>query len=113
MQPPADLNDPLASIERHLVAVEQMLERQSITIARLQDELTEANRRAEWYHIQFSEIVRILGRDLRELRATMICSVVADGPISTQLIQLLLRQRPEDARELEIPVRGRQCRRGC
>jgi hypothetical protein len=112
MQPAAELNDPLASIERHLVAVEHMLERQSIAIASLQDELAEANRRADWYHVQFSEMIRILGRDQRELRATLICSVVADGPISTQLIQLLLRQRPEDARELEIPMRTRQCRRG-
>ncbi|HET9224671.1 MAG TPA: hypothetical protein VFO07_19315 [Roseiflexaceae bacterium] len=105
MQPVSHPNEPLASIERHLVDLEYTLERQSIALARLQDELDEANRRADWYHVQFSEMTRILARDMRELRATLICSVVSDGPISAQVIQALLRQTSEDARELEFPAR--------
>ena len=105
MQPVSHPHEPLASIEQHLVDLEYTLDRQSIAIARLQDELAEANRRADWYHVQFSEMIRILARDLRELRATLICSVVSDGPISAQVIQALLRQTPEDARELEPPAR--------
>ena len=97
--------EPLASIERHLVDLEYTIERQSIAIARLQDELAEANRRADWYHVQFGEMMRILARDMRELRATLICSVVSDGPISAQVIQTLLRQTADDARELETLAR--------
>jgi uncharacterized coiled-coil protein SlyX len=105
MQPESHPNQPLASIERHLVDLESTIERQSIAIARLQDELAEANRRADWYHVQFGEMMRILARDMRELRATLICSVVSDGPISAQVIQTLLRQTSEDARDLDPPTR--------
>ena len=105
MQPVSHPHEPLASIERHLVDLEYTLERQSIAIARRQDELAEAHRRADWYNVQFSEMMRLLARDMRELRATLICSVVSDGPISAQVIQALLRQTSEDARELEPPAR--------
>src|SRR2546425_999099 len=74
MQSAEHPTDPLASIERHLVDLEYTIERQSIAIARLQDELADANRRADWYDVQFSEMMRILARDMRELRATLICS---------------------------------------
>jgi hypothetical protein len=104
MLPPTDPIAPLASIEGHLLEIEHILERQNIAIARLQDELSDANHRADWYHVQFSEMIRILARDMRELRAALICSVVSDGPISAQVIQTLLRQTPEDERELEIPT---------
>ena len=112
MQPESHPNQPLASIERHLVDLEYTIERQSIAIARLQDELAEANRRADWYHVQFSEMMRILARDMRELRATLICSVVSDGPISAQVIQTLLRQTPSDVDELEMPTRPLHTHRG-
>jgi hypothetical protein len=105
-------DEPLASIERHLVDLEYTIERQSIAIAGLQDELADANRRAEWYHVQFSEMMRILGRDMRELRATLICSVVSDGPISAEVIQTLLRQTPDDVGELELPARSMRIHRG-
>ena len=105
MQSVAHPTEPLASVERHLVDLEYTLERRSIAIARLQDELADANRRADWYHVQFGEIMRILVRDMRELRATLICSVVSDGPISAQTIQTLLRQTPTDVCELEMPAR--------
>jgi hypothetical protein len=107
MQPSSHLDNPLASIECHLLALEHTLDRQAITIAQLRDELADANRRAEWAHVQFGEMLRILARDLRELRATLICSVVGDGPISTQLIQVLMRQTPDDTRELEISMNAR------
>jgi hypothetical protein len=56
--------------------------------------------------------MRILVRDMRELRATLICSVVSDGPISAQVIQTLLRQTPDDADELEVPCRPLRTHRG-
>ena len=112
MQSAAHPTEPLASIERHLVDLEYTIERQSIAIARLQDELADANRRADWYDVQFSEMMRILARDMRELRATLICSVVSDGPISAQVIQTLLRQTSDDAGELEMPVRPLRTHRG-
>jgi len=112
MQSVAHPTEPLASVERHLVDLEYTLERQSIAIARLQDELADANRRAEWYHVQFSEIMRILARDMHELRATLICSVVSDGPISAQVIQTLLRQTPGDASELEMLARPLRTHQG-
>ncbi|HEX9438603.1 MAG TPA: hypothetical protein VF909_02930 [Roseiflexaceae bacterium] len=102
MQPSSYPNDPLESIERHLIAIEQMLEQQSIAIAHLRDELADATRRNDWYHVQFSEMIRILARDTRELRSTLICSVVSDGSISTQIIQTLLRETPDDLREMEV-----------
>jgi hypothetical protein len=105
MQSAAHPTEPLASIERHLVDLEYTIERQGIAIARLQDELADANRRADWYAVQFSQMMRILARDMRELRATLICSVVSDGPISAQVIQTLLRQTPDDMDELELPAR--------
>jgi hypothetical protein len=112
MQLESSPTEPLASIERHLVDLEYTIERQSIAIARLQDELAEANRRADWYHVQFGEMMRILARDMRELRATLICSVVSDGPISAQVIQTLLRQTPDDAHELETLARPLRRHRG-
>jgi hypothetical protein len=112
MQSLAHPTEPLASVERHLVDLEYTLERQSIAIARLQDELAEANRRADWYHVQFSELMRILARDMRELRATLICSVVSDGPISAQVIETLLRQTSDDLCELEAPTRPLRTRHG-
>lgn len=105
MQSVAQPIEPFASVEGHLVDLEYTVERQSIAIASLQDELADANRRADWYHVQFSEMMRILSRDMHELRATLICSVVSDGPISAQVIQALLRQTPGDAVELDMPAR--------
>ena len=105
MQLASHPSDPLASIERHLVAIEHLLEQHTIVLAQLRDELADASRRNDWHHVQFSEMIRILARDTRELRTTLICSVVSDGPISAQLVQALLRQTSEDNRELEIEAR--------
>ena len=108
---PSYSNTPLASIERHLVRIEQMIERQNIALAQLSDELAAATRSNEWSHAQFGEMLRILARDMRELRATLICSVVSDGPISAQAIQTLLRETPEDTHELEVVGQKRRQRR--
>ena len=105
MQSPTYSEDPLASIERHLLAIERSLEDQSIAIAQLRDELAAAARRDDWHHVQFSEMIRNMARDIRELRATVICSVVSDGPISTQLLQLILRQGPGDPYQQSIDRR--------
>src|SRR5215208_1960650 len=102
MQLASHPSDPLASIERHLVAIEHLLEQHTIVLAQLRDELADAGRRNDWHHVQFSEMIRILARDTRELRTTLICSVVSDGPISAQVIQTLLRQTDHETREFEL-----------
>jgi hypothetical protein len=112
MQPASHPSDPLASVERHLIRIEQMLELQTIAIAQLRDELAAATRSNDWSHAQFGEMIRILARDLRELRTTFICSVVSEGPISAQSIQALLRQTPEDRRELELVAPRPRCHHG-
>jgi len=111
MQPESQSSDPLASIERHLLAIEHMLEHQAIALAQLRDELADTGRRNDWHHVQFSEMIRILARDMRELRTTLICSVVSDGPISAQVIQTLLRQTDQDRREFELLIQpqARHC----
>jgi CII-binding regulator of phage lambda lysogenization HflD len=96
MQQPSLPDDVATRIERALLAIQQQLDHQAITIAQIQDELSAANRREEWYHVQFSQMARILARDLRELRATLICSLVNDGPVSAAAIQKLLRVTSED-----------------
>jgi esterase/lipase len=111
MQPSSYHDTPLASIESHLLRIERMLECQNIAIAQLSDELAAATRSNEWAHVQFGEMIRIVARDLRELRTTLICSVVSDGPISAQAIQSLLRQTSADVHELEVAGQKRQ-RRG-
>jgi predicted transcriptional regulator len=112
MQPESPSSDPLASIERHLVAIEHMLEHQTIALAQLRDELADTSRRNDWHHVQFSEMIRILARDIRELRTTLICSVVSDGPISAQVIQTLLRQTDQDTREFELAIQPKTKQRG-
>ena len=112
MQPTTHANDPLASIEHHLICIEQVLELQTIAIAQLRDELAATTRSNEWSHAQFGEMIRILVRDMRELRTTLICSVVNEGPISAQSIEMLLRETFEDRRELETAVHTPRRHRG-
>lgn len=101
MQPASHSDDHIAHIERRLSELQIMLEHQTIAIAKLRDELDHAKRDDSWYHAQFSEMSRIMARDMRELRAALICSVISDGPISAQVLHAILRQTPEDKRELE------------
>lgn len=112
MQPSFYPSDSLASIEEHLLRIEHMLDHHAIAIAEMRDELNDLKRRSEWYDIQFSEMLRVLARDMRELRASVICSMVSDGPISAQLIQNLLRETPEDGHEAAGAARAQPLRRG-
>ena len=112
MQSTAHATDPLATIERHLIRIEQVLELQTIAIAQLRDELAATTRGNEWSHAQFGGMILILVRDMRELRTTLICSVVNEGPISAQSIEMLLRETFEDRRELETAVHTPRRHRG-
>ncbi len=96
-------DDQIARIERRLSEIQILLEHQSITLANLQDEIEHLHRSSDWYNVQFSELIRILARDIRELRASLICSVISEGPINTQILQTLLRTTPEDERALMVP----------
>lgn len=111
MQPASSSDETLARIERHLLDIQLTLQHQMVAVARLQDELDAASRHADWYHIQFSEIIRTIARDLRDLRATLIYSVVNDGPISAQVIQALIQQnqaaeQPQDSLDPPHQDRG-------
>ncbi|GEM_PF-2998877 len=95
-------DDQIARIERRLSDIQHLLEHQAIAIAHLQDQIEGSNRKDDWYNVQFSEMVRILLHDVRELRASLICSVISDGPINAQILKTLLRQTPDDEDDLEI-----------
>ena len=112
MQPLTYPSDSLASIEEHLLRIEHMLDHHAIAMAEMRDELNELKRRSDWYDIQFSEMLRVLARDMRELRASVICSIVSDGPISAQFIQNLLREAPEDPHKEASTQRAQPLRRG-
>lgn len=49
--------------------------------------------------VQCSEMIRAIARDVRDLRATRICTVVSDGPISAQSFHSLLQKVQAEARE--------------
>jgi len=93
-QPPTD--DRLDQIEHCLAQTEQLLHRQTVTLSRLQENFDSTIRREDWYAVQFSEMMRVLARDLRELRAVLIWSVVSEGPVSTEMLQTMLRAMPDD-----------------
>lgn len=93
-------DDQIARIERRLADIQLLLEHQAIAIAQLQDEMHHTRRNNDWYHVQFSEMIRILTRDIREMRASLICSVINDGPINAQLLYTLLRKTADDERDL-------------
>jgi hypothetical protein len=88
-----------ARIEGLLLDIQRQLDIQSIAIAQIQDELADSRRRDEWYHVQFSQMLRVLARDTRELRATLICSLLSEGPVSAKTIHALLRQAHEGRAE--------------
>lgn len=106
MQHSSHHTDPIARIEQRLVDIQLTLQSQTAAIARLHDELTNATRHNDWYHIQFSEMIRTIARDLRDLRATMIYSVINDGPISAAVVKALIEQSREEQRTHEIGVAG-------
>jgi hypothetical protein len=103
--PPHDQN---ARLESLLLDIQRKLDIQAITIAQIQDELADSRRRDEWYHVQFSQMLRILARDTRELRATLICSLLSEGPVSAKTIQALLRRANEQpaAETAPAPIRN-------
>jgi hypothetical protein len=45
---------------------------------------------------------RVVARDVRELRATLICSLLEEGPITADRLITLLRQTPDDELEYKI-----------
>jgi hypothetical protein len=96
MQPTSQQDTPATRIEGMLLDIQRRLDHQAIVIAHLQDELAASHRRDDWYHVQFGQMARILARDIRELRATLICSLINDGPVSTTALQSLLRTAEED-----------------
>ncbi len=101
-QPTSQPDDQLVQVELRLATIQHMLEHQAIAIAQLQDEISDARRHNDWYSVQFAEIIRILARDMHELRASLICSVLNDGPISAKILKELLRETDADCRDLEI-----------
>lgn len=91
MQHQSPTDDPLAQIEQVLAATEQMLQHQTATLHHLQEQLDHSIRRSDWYTVQFSEMIRTLAQDLRELRTVLIWSVVNEAPVSTEMLHTMLR----------------------
>jgi hypothetical protein len=96
--------DQMSLIANALLDMQRALNHQTILIAQLQDELAEMRRHNDWYHTQFAQMFRVVARDVRELRATLICSLLEEGPITADHLMTLLRQTPND--ELADKVRS-------
>lgn len=110
MQQSSNYDEQGARIEGLLLDIQRKLDIQSIAIAQIQDELSASRRRDEWYHVQFSQMLRVLARDTRELRATLICSLLSEGPLSAQALNALLRQahgEPQEGVTVEVPSPAR------
>ncbi|GIW01423.1 MULTISPECIES: hypothetical protein [Roseiflexus] len=88
--------DQMSLIANALLDMQRALNHQTILIAQLQDELAEMRRHNDWYHTQFAQMFRVVARDVRELRATLICSLLEEGPITADHLMTLLRQTPND-----------------
>ncbi len=96
--------DQMSLIASALLDMQRALNHQTILIAQLQDELAELRRHNDWYHAQFAQMFRVVARDVRELRATLICSLLEEGPITADHLMTLLRQTPDN--ELVEKVRS-------
>lgn len=94
--------DSMSVIAAALLDMQRALNHQTILIAQLQDELAEMRRHNDWYQAQFSQMFRVVARDVRELRATLICSLLEEGPITAGHLMTLLRQTAEDERVREV-----------
>lgn len=102
--------DQMSLIASALLDMQRALNHQAILIAQLQDELAELRRHNDWYHAQFAQMFRVVARDVRELRATLICSLLEEGPITADHLITLLRQTPNDelAEKIKAGTAGRQ-----
>ncbi len=102
--------DQMSLVASALLDMQRALNHQTILIAQLQDELAELRRHNEWYHAQFAQMFRVVARDMRELRATLICSLLEEGPITADHLMTLLRQTPNDelAQKIGSGAVGRQ-----
>ncbi|MCS6840646.1 MAG: hypothetical protein NZ699_13605 [Roseiflexus sp.] len=102
--------DQMSLIASALLDMQRALNHQTILIAQLQDELAELRRHNDWYHAQFAQMFRIVARDVRELRATLICSLLEEGPITADHLMKLLRQTPDDGlgEKVKAGIVGRQ-----
>lgn len=89
-------SDQMSLIASALLDMQRALNHQTILIAQLQDELAELRRHNDWYHAQFAQMFRVMARDVRELRATLICSLLEEGPITAEHLITLLRQTPDE-----------------
>lgn len=99
---PACEDSSMSLVATALLDMQRALNHQTILIAQLQDELSELRRHNEWYHAQFSQMFRVVARDVRELRATLICSLIEEGPITVSHLLKLLRQTSDDDRLREV-----------
>ncbi|GAB4205856.1 MAG: hypothetical protein OHK0022_32400 [Roseiflexaceae bacterium] len=91
----------LARLEQHLIDLKIAQQHQEVSTAHVLDVLTGGQNRADWDHVQAAQLLRILTRDVRELRASLICSLLSDGPISVETLQALLRTAAEEEPDLQ------------
>lgn len=101
----------LARLEQHLIDLKIAQQHQDVNTAHLLDVLTGGQNRADWDHVQSAQLLRILSRDVSDLRASLICSLISDGPISAQVLQSLLRSNSDEQLELRVAAIRRQMER--
>lgn len=101
----------LARLEQHLIDLKIAQQHQEVNTAHLLDVLMGGQNRADWDHVQSAQLLRILSRDVSDLRASLICSLISDGPISAQVLQSLLRSNSDEQLELRVAAIRRQMER--
>jgi hypothetical protein len=112
--PTKKTDQPLLRIEHLLTQLLLTVQHQGIEIARLQDELdalrqsnrddsarvegkvVAAGQRADWLGVQIGDVLRVLLRELREVRTTQVFAALNDGPINAQLLADLIEQIPDE-----------------
>lgn len=102
MNSPSQPDNQMNRIEQRLRETEALIQRQSALLHSLRERLIRTSYSDEWYSVQCSELFRVMTRDVRELRTTLIWSVVSDQPISAEFLQVLL-WASVDAQENEPP----------
>jgi hypothetical protein len=107
----AQQNGLLARLEQHLIDLKIAQQHQEVNVAHVVDVLTGGQNRADWDHVQSAQLLRILSREVSDLRASLICSLISEGPISAQVLQSLLRSNSDEQLELRVAAIRRQMER--
>jgi hypothetical protein len=102
----ADLKLAVAEETTQRVAeLAALREEQTGQFQRLEERLGYVGKRADWFNVQSAELLRVLLKEVREVRATQVCTALNDGPLSAQVLADLVHTQPSDDLVLELPRR--------